>query len=387
MFEQETVFVLGAGASWHYGYPTGEKLVLDVVELARRLQSECTSRVNSHYVAEVPKYAPQGNQNYHTFWGNLGSQCGDLIERLDTVNPLVIDYFLGWNPSLRDIGRLMIAAVILKCDANYKRLGANGNREVQLRNSTTKATSEDIAKLNLSAFKDKWYRFVIHRLASKCDSSEKLLENKVRFITFNYDCSLELHLFNALSAIDTFKDPDIRKFISDRVLHVYGGVRCDISPDKYDFEPAEFLNDAYSGWFGDHRRDDARWVRFLNSCHEAAKGIRTIDEHDKVHGPTLSQARKWISSAKQLYILGYGFDRLNSERIGLDAIASRTSKVEQIFFTNFRDSNAVNKRVGQIAGNYKYFLRDSLISTPTGFTFEKSTRDVYEALEIDFGLS
>jgi hypothetical protein len=32
MFRVPTVFILGAGASWHYGYPTGEDLVKMVIE-------------------------------------------------------------------------------------------------------------------------------------------------------------------------------------------------------------------------------------------------------------------------------------------------------------------------------------------------------------------
>ncbi len=34
MFVNKTVFILGAGASWHYGYPTGEDLVTAVIEKA-----------------------------------------------------------------------------------------------------------------------------------------------------------------------------------------------------------------------------------------------------------------------------------------------------------------------------------------------------------------
>jgi len=30
MFKNPTVFILGAGASWHYGFPTGEDLVRKV---------------------------------------------------------------------------------------------------------------------------------------------------------------------------------------------------------------------------------------------------------------------------------------------------------------------------------------------------------------------
>ena len=37
MFKRKTVFILGAGASWHYGYPTGEDLVRKVIGAANRL--------------------------------------------------------------------------------------------------------------------------------------------------------------------------------------------------------------------------------------------------------------------------------------------------------------------------------------------------------------
>src|SRR6266571_3587495 len=35
MFRNPTVFILGAGASWHYGYPTGEELVKKVLQKAQ----------------------------------------------------------------------------------------------------------------------------------------------------------------------------------------------------------------------------------------------------------------------------------------------------------------------------------------------------------------
>jgi hypothetical protein len=34
VFKNPTVFILGAGASWHYGYPTGEDLVKMVIQRA-----------------------------------------------------------------------------------------------------------------------------------------------------------------------------------------------------------------------------------------------------------------------------------------------------------------------------------------------------------------
>ena len=43
MFRKPTVFILGAGASCHYGYPTGEALVAQVLQRAVRLRQMCKS--------------------------------------------------------------------------------------------------------------------------------------------------------------------------------------------------------------------------------------------------------------------------------------------------------------------------------------------------------
>ena len=37
MFNAKTTFILGAGASWHYGYSTGEELVKKVIQKAAYL--------------------------------------------------------------------------------------------------------------------------------------------------------------------------------------------------------------------------------------------------------------------------------------------------------------------------------------------------------------
>jgi hypothetical protein len=94
------------------------------------------------------------------------------------VNGVIIDHFLAWNDTLRPIGKLMIAAAILECEAMWLRVRKNQNR----RHSGSVAPVE---------YHDDWYRFIIHKLVYGCVSSADLLENNVRFITFNYDTSLE----------------------------------------------------------------------------------------------------------------------------------------------------------------------------------------------------
>jgi hypothetical protein len=120
----------------------------------------------------------------------------------------VIDYFLGHNSSVAEIGRLLIAWVILEREAAYQRSG-NVNRK-----------AEDRPK-----HKDNWCRFLVHRLASGCTTAEGLIENKVTFVTFNYDLSLEEEIARGLDATERFKSTRDKFLTGDRFLHVYGKIQ------------------------------------------------------------------------------------------------------------------------------------------------------------------
>jgi hypothetical protein len=375
VFERETVFVLGAGASWHYCYPTGEELVLDVIDLAWSLNAECQRHLKKrHFNPPVPSYFKgQGYDERILFWTQLELQTRDLALRLETVRPIVIDYFLGWNPSLRDVGKLLIAGVILNREFLHFSKGANANRQPNPNRIPEGYHIPSATLVNLRAYKDNWYRFVTHKLVSKCTSSNELLTgNRVHFVTFNYDYSLETHLFNSLSAIDIFEESDIRQFISERILHVYGCIRSAV-PTEAELSDNDMPSD----------QDEARWVTFLGNCWRAAQCIRTIDNHDKVHEPFLEKAKGWVAEAQVGYILGYGFDETNSERIDLHKLMTSPNGA-QVYFTNFKNANSINKRAGTLVGHQQIFLERNIFSNRCG-TFERSERDVYEALELDFG--
>jgi hypothetical protein len=53
------------------------------------------------------------------------------------------------------------------------------------------------------------------------------LRNKVSFITFNYDVSLEYELYHSLKAIAQFSEGNVinKFFEEDRFIHVYGKIR------------------------------------------------------------------------------------------------------------------------------------------------------------------
>lgn len=146
-----TVFILGAGASWHYGYPTGEELVKKVIQKASIAASyfEHSLRVRHSQPPDYLAKKTAVDVDWPARWERAHNECLKLKTGLEQVKPLVIDYYLGWNPDLQDIGRLLIAWVILECE-HESRNGKNINRP------TTERAPDD------------WCRFIIHQLAIHC---------------------------------------------------------------------------------------------------------------------------------------------------------------------------------------------------------------------------
>jgi hypothetical protein len=394
MFRNKTAFVLGAGASWHYGYPTGEVLVGDVIAMAARLRNHCNARLTSGHVApNLPKYvknlagtSPSADKLRGT-WKTLGELCDQLADRLKAVRPLVIDYFLGWNASLQDIGKLLIAAVILECEATELRTGTNKNRHRVLTEVPIPPSYEQMKRFDISRYKDDWIRFVTYKLVSGCKTSKDIFENDVSFITFNYDCSLEQHLYRALSSIDLLNAEDVQQFMSDGLfIHVYGGIHNKIPPEHAPVMPGG-LGDGLNLAHPESAASLVKQTEFLDRAYEASQAIRTIDPHDKMDDDICAVTKTLLDKAEVIYILGYGFDEANSNRIGLDKALSPTTRGRKsVMFTNYGDHNIINKKASKLLfGSYSEFIARAIVGDPldTGL-IEKSTRNVYDAFEQDF---
>ena len=169
MFEQETVLVLGAGASWHYGYPTGETLVGDVISLASSLGEYCNRRSTYWSDHDHPNFLTLFEQSQgRGSWSYASRQFSELAERLRAVDPVVIDYFLSWNKDLRDIGRMVIAGVLLNHEQVWENNRTNINRRLAFEKKPLRPNPEEMARFDISVFKDSWYRFIVHKLAYGC---------------------------------------------------------------------------------------------------------------------------------------------------------------------------------------------------------------------------
>ncbi len=90
-----------------------------------------------------------------------------------------------------------------------------------------------------------------------------------------------------------------------------------------------------------------------------------------------SFARAVLDHSEHVYILGYGFDQNNSERLALHEYLRNTQGRHNVFYTNFEDHGRINRRASQLCfGNPD--------SSPVSGPYQKSTRNVYQALALDF---
>jgi hypothetical protein len=113
---------------------------------------------------------------------------------------------------------------------------------------------------------------------------------------------------------------------------------------------------------------------FLDRCLSAADNLKTIDPHDKEDNETLLvRAREWIKNAGVIYILGYGFDANNNQRIGLSSAKEGSNKT--VMFTNFRDLNTINKKASKrFFEDRAHFSNSSPHGQPKNSYFEKHTQ-------------
>lgn len=357
-----------------------------VISKARQLEAFFKGGADE-WSGNAPEYIlrnQDGKPLSEAHWRNAQSEAKELAERLERVNPVVIDYFLAQNPALHDIGRLAITLVIFDCEAEFHEQGGNPNH--QRRHKKLTRQGQVSAAPQVDAFNDDWLRFVLHRITMGCKSGDDLEQNDVRFVTFNYDVSVEKRLYDGLCGIGVIDHDSIAKFLEGRVIHVYGGVR-----EKVDaaWKPhvVDLPGSPSHGLF-------LTAVGKLDIAFRASLGIRTIDGPDKMQNQkALESAKTALERASSIYILGYGFDVSNSKRIGLQQLRPENSPASRIvYMTNLGGTAKISRPAGRVlANNDNAFLESFSIRPETfvGNTFrrtscEMSTKDVYGALAYDF---
>ena len=271
MISEPTVFVLGAGASCPYGFPSGIGLRADIIS------SFCDQY--QHYMESDPNL-----ERYSAQESNKAKKFTDTFKKSSTKS---IDLFLARNPEFEDIGKMAIALIILKAEYNSKFRESMKDRSLD------------------------WYSYLFDRLTDglfKKDNYSRFSENNVSFITFNYDRSFEHFLYESLiHSFNNIPAKNINEQINQlRIIHVFGqisGLEWQELPSKLEYR---------------HE------VNRIN-VQELVKNLRII--YEEKENPDLEEAQQLISEAHNIFFLGFGYSK---ENLGLLNIPVILKKEQQI---------------------------------------------------------
>ena len=173
MIGKETVFILGAGASAPYGFPTGRRLLLNIVHGLKNAGFPLAS------------YLIDAGFDFKTL--------NEFSNNLFLSNQPSVDAFLENRTEYIEIGKAVMAASLIPCETRD----------------------------SLQRGKDlKWYEYLFTRMGT---TLEEFNASKVSFITFNYDRSLEYSLLGALMFSHGLSRDEATLLLSKKkIIHVYG---------------------------------------------------------------------------------------------------------------------------------------------------------------------
>lgn len=147
MIKTPTTFVLGAGSSHEFGFPLGPDLVAGIV---RQMKTEYVRRLLNLLKFSVDQQARFADD----IWESRAESIDAFLARI------------GDRETTR-LGKCTIAWILLRAEAPGK-----------LERPQEKG----------------WFDYLFNRMVDRAPTVEDFLKNDVRFVTFNYDRSLE-HLF------------------------------------------------------------------------------------------------------------------------------------------------------------------------------------------------
>jgi len=269
MITEPTVFVLGAGASKPYGYPTGSDLRGEI--LASFLSAYDRVFPTEGIVDEWKVPVSVARREVPRF-----------LERFGGSHVPSIDLFLAGHPDdlwLNRLGRLAIILRILTAENKHSVKGA----------------------------KEDWCEFLLGKLRGGLitpdDFKSRFCENNVTIITFNYDRFLEQFLFDGLQKSFGGLEPEtVKEQLGHiKIVHVFG----QIAPLPWQMEQ--------SGVGVEYGRDIGRVNVLLLS-----ETLRII--YDGYQNPELEEARTKIAEASRIFFLGFGYAEENLKVLALPKV-------------------------------------------------------------------
>lgn len=269
MIKTRTVFILGAGASCPYGYPSGREL---------------REQICSYHVADCESYL-KANLRITPLLPQELRRAGDFANKFRKSSTKSIDLFLARNPEFTIYGK---RAILFRIFAAEKQ---SGFRE------ETKYKDQD------------WYSWLFEQLTETLVTKEdysRFGDNYISFVTFNYDRSLEFFLYDSL--LNSFNGVGAGKIVEQldkiRIIHVFGQLA-----------PLRWQGQNHVVEYG----SDAINVEIF------CDNLRII--YEKSENLELDESQEVISKASRVFFLGFGYAQENLYALGIPAILNGTQHV------------------------------------------------------------
>lgn len=281
MIKRPTVLVLGAGASWPFGYPTG-------LELKDRITEDIMTTPGN-----IPVLTNLGHSREVLNWFREG-----LLRSGRTS----VDVFLATRPDFMDVGKAAIALALLPIEQSDQLFAV----WPRVRRREIRGEPDHKGQPNAMRANGNWYELLFNAMVDDDLRLEAAPENKVSIVTFNYDRSLEHYLMTAL--MNTYgKSESVVAEVLNRIniVHVHGSL------GKLPWQPGDAaLTVAYATQTGPDQ------IKVAASCIKVLpEGQRDSDE--------FKRAQDLIQKADRVHFLGFGFNRTNIDRLGLLALPQK----------------------------------------------------------------
>ncbi|MBU0595758.1 SIR2 family protein [Candidatus Bipolaricaulota bacterium] len=262
MITAPTVIIIGAGASFEYGFPLGAKLVKQAVFHTRApVTALCKALVSSGVSADV---------------------AGEFSVRLRDSDSNSIDTFLENNrEEYVRIGKAAIALVILLAEADCLTEG----------------------RLLAKPPADHWLKYIWNVVREAC-SVQTLQDNRIGFVTFNYDRVLETYLDGVIQNAFNL-EPAAATALREQafpIVHLHGQV-SNVGFGAY--PPGALLNEQ---------------------LQEIASGIRVVHDSVPRDDRAFERAFDMIRSAKLICCLGFGYHPTNVGRLRLKELKAQKAQ-------------------------------------------------------------
>lgn len=185
MIIKNSVFILGAGSSSDFGFPLGQNLRNEIINTF-------------------------SNPNHQNVQNVAQAICEPFPNEFKDYIPTITKF----AQKLHDDGDYSIDAFLERFQESFLVIGKLAIAQVLARHEIEGGISRTV---------DNWYRIVYSRM-KKGASLDTFHQNKVAFINFNYDRSLEHFLYTSLLSFhEKIREEHVKDIISRiPIIHLYG---------------------------------------------------------------------------------------------------------------------------------------------------------------------